>query len=584
MSLGMTSAAARHARAPNPVWLILATIVWAILAVLPWTVSFGPLSGDTGGILAAVVVTGVAGFLFLGASRRPDLVVRLRRALGLFALSILLTACGNLLRLLGVLCVPLPTVPGLDIATTVVLWAMGLAALLLFPLIPLARGVWWRMATDTTIAVGGMALAIFAIWTLPGLRLAPSSARLHLLAYNLMEAANLVVLNLILVRGPSRPIRPAVWWLAATIVLETTYLVALQYTIGRQSHDVRLPNSLFFVDYLAYLYAGALFLSRRQPDTDVPLLPESMRAFNPLPMLAILGVGALLILSALHPSDPALLPLAVGIVILALLLLARVIGATGENLRLLHKEAAEDSRRHAERQQLMGRLAGGIAHIINNLMTVVLGHAEMMLDRAGGDAHARQDGEAIAEAARRAAALAERLLLASGRPPGDRHMKRLAEVVQLQHEPVQRVVGGDRELVWELAEGEGGAVVGPAAVEAILRELVMNAVDATPVGGRITIRVRDELLSSAPSGMAPAPPAGRYSVLEVEDTGRGIAPGDLPRVHEPFFTTRPLHEGRGLGLSVVYGIVAGLGGGLLVGSASGAGARVGVYLPMVPNE
>jgi signal transduction histidine kinase len=149
---------------------------------------------------------------------------------------------------------------------------------------------------------------------------------------------------------------------------------------------------------------------------------------------------------------------------------------------------------------------------------------------------------------------------------------------------VQRVVGGDRELVWELAEGEGGAVVGPAAVEAILRELVMNAVDATPVGGRITIRVRDELLSSAPSGMAPAPPAGRYSVLEVEDTGRGIAPGDLPRVHEPFFTTRPLHEGRGLGLSVVYGIVAGLGGGLLVGSASGAGARVGVYLPMVPNE
>jgi signal transduction histidine kinase len=564
-------------------WLIVATIALGVLTALPWFAPFGPLRGDTGGIVAAAVVTAVAGLLFLAASRRTDLVARLRQALLLIAVSMLATAAGNLLRLLGALGVPLPTVPGLDITSTVVIWAVGLAALLRFPLIPLTRGGWWRMTTDTAIAVGGMALAIFAIWTLPGLQHAPDAARLRLLAYNLMEAANLVVLNLILVRGPRRPIRPAYWWLAATIVIETTYLVALQYAIGRQSHDFRFPNSLFFADYLAYLYAGAFFLSKRQPDVDLLLLPESMRAFNPLPVAAILGVGALLILSALHPSDPSLLPLAVGIVLLALLLLARVVGATGENLNLMHREAADERRRQTERQQLMGRLAGGIAHVINNLMTVVLGHAGMMMERAEDDPQEQADGEAIADAARRASTLAARLLSASGRSPIDSRGVRLPEAVRGEQDRVERSLEGSRELVWDLPDGEDSALVGRATVQAILDELVANAREATPAGGRITIGVREETIAAPRAGMAPIPAPGRYSVLEVADTGRGIPPGDLRRVYEPFFTTRPMHEGRGLGLSVVYGILAGLGGALLVESEAGAGARVSAYLPHAPG-
>jgi signal transduction histidine kinase len=565
-------------------WLIPASVVCGALAVLPWVTSFGPLTGDTGGIVAAVVVTAIAGLPFLAASRRRDFDARLRQALLLFSVSTLLVAAGNLLRLLAALGLALPTIPGLDITSTVLIWALGLAALLRFPLTPLTRGVWWRMATDTTIAVGGMALAIFAIWTLPGLRHASSSARLHLLAYNLMEAANLVVLNLILVRGPSRPIRAAFWWLAAIIVIETTYLVALQYAIGRQSHDFRLPNSLFFFDYLAYLYAGTFFLRSPQPDSDVPLLPESLRAFNPLPMLAILGAGTLLILAALHPADPALLPLAAGIVVLALLLLGRVVGATTENLRLLREDVAEERRRHAERQVLMSRLAGGIAHNINNQMTVVLGHAEMNLELRVGDRELRANNQAIADAAQRAAALAERLVLASGRTPGDRQRKPLAEVVRAEAERWRPPDGGAPRVVWQFADGCGAAPVGPAAVGAILKELLANAVDATPVEGTVTVRVYDEVLLSPAPGMAPLPPPGRYSVLEVADTGCGIPPADLPHVHDPFFTTRPLHEGRGLGLSVVYGIVAGMGGGLLVQSVPGAGATDMVYLPILPDE
>ena len=574
----MSSASEPRAR-PRRLWLTAATAVFAALAVLPWLTPFGPLTGGAPGTAAALLVTAVPGLLLLFASRRHELVGRLRGALALLAISMLMTAAGNLLRFIDAIGVAAPSVPGLDLATTLAIWALGLAALLLIPLTPLAAGAGWRLATDVTIAVLGMSLAVIAIWTLPGMRLAPPSAHLKLILYNSMEAANLVVLNLILVRGPSRPIRRAIFWLSATIVIETVYLIALEYALGRQAHDFRLSNSLFFVDYLAYLYAGASFLFDPQPDTDIPLLPESLRAFNPLPIAAILGVGALLIFAALRPFDPALLPLAAGIVVLALLLLARVAGATAENLRLLKEEAADERRREAEKMELMGRLAGGIAHIINNLMTVVLGRAELGLELAGREPAMRENLEEIAEAARRASGLAERLLGASGRRIRDRRQMRVLDVVLGQQESMKLTAGPDRILTWDLAGGD--ALVSPADLEAVLLELVSNAADATAPGGRIAIRVRDETLGAPPAGMSPDTLPGRYAVLEVEDDGPGVAQGDLPHIFEPFFTSRPSHEGRGLGLSVVYGIVASCGGAVLVDSAPGAGTRVRVYLPQI---
>lgn len=560
-------------------WLTAATAVFASLAVLPWLTSFGPLTGGPSGTAAAVVVTGVPGVLLLFASLRPELLGRLRRALALLSFSMLLTTAGNLLRFVDALGFALPSIPGMDLVSTLAIWALGLAALVLIPLSPLAPGAGWRIATDVTIAVCGMSLAVVAIWTLPGMRLAPPSAHLKLLLYNAMETANLVVLNLILVRGPSRPIRRAIFWLSATIVIETTYLIALEYALGRRTYDFRLSNSLFFIDYLAYLYAGTSFLRDPQPDKDVPLFPESLRAFNPLPIAAVLGVGTLLIFAALQPSDPALLPLAAGIVVLALLLLARVVGTTAENLRLLHEEAAEERNRAAEKMELMGRLAGGIAHILNNLMTVVLGRAELALAVGGRAPSMRQDLEEIAEAARRASGLAERLLGASGRRIRDQRRMRILDVVLGQREAMTRTAGPERTLTWDLAEGD--AVVPPSDLEVVLLELVSNAVEATGPTGQVAIRVRDETLEATPAGSPADVRPGRYSILEVEDDGPGVAQADLPHIFEPFFTSRPSHEGRGLGLSVVYGIVASCGGTVLVDTAPGAGTRVRVYVPHV---
>jgi signal transduction histidine kinase len=572
----MSSADAPRVRLARP-WLTAATVVFVALAVLPWLTSFGPLTGGAAGTGAALLVTLVPGVLILLASRRPDLLERLRTALSLLAVSMLLTAAGNLLRFIDAVGVRAPTVPGLDLATTFAIWALGLAALILIPLAPLAPGAGWRIATDVTIAVLGMSLAVVAIWTLPGMQIAPPSAHFKLIVYNAMEAANLVVLNLILVRGTSRPIRRAIFWLAATIAIETVYLVALEYALGRQTHDFRLSNSLFFVDYLAYLYAGASFLLDVQPDRDVPLLPEGLRAFNPLAAMSVLGVGALLILAAVRPSDPALVSLAIGSVVLALLLLARVAAASAENLRLLREEAAEERRREAEKMALMGRLAGGIAHIINNLMTVVLGHAELSRAAPGASPEIREHLRAVAEAARRASGLAERLLGASGRGMRDQRSMRILDVVLGQREAMRRAAGPDRTLTWDLAEGD--ALVPPSGLEAVLFELVSNAAEATASGGRITIRVRDETVQSPPAGTTPDLLPGFYSILEVEDDGRGVGTDDLPHVFEPFYSTRPGHEGRGLGLSVVHGIVAKCGGGVLLDTEAGGGTRVRVYLP-----
>ncbi|HVO50842.1 MAG TPA: ATP-binding protein, partial [Thermoanaerobaculia bacterium] len=116
-------------------------------------------------------------------------------------------------------------------------------------------------------------------------------------------------------------------------------------------------------------------------------------------------------------------------------------------------------------------------------------------------------------------------------------------------------------------------------LEAVLFELVSNAADATSPAGRITIRVRDETLQAAPAGASRDLPSGRYSILDVEDDGRGVAGDVLPHIFEPFYSSRPGHEGRGLGLSVVHGIVAKCGGAVLVDTEPGAGTRVRVYLP-----
>jgi signal transduction histidine kinase len=576
----MPPAEARQLKGRLNPFLALATVATVFLAALPWMTSFGPVSGEPGGLIAAAAVTAMPGFLLLKASLNRGLSYRLQQALLLLALAILLTAGGNLIRFLGALGVPLPSIPGVGVVTTLGIWALGLAALIRLPLMPVVPGTAWRIATDIIIAGLGMALAIYVIWTLPGLRQAPQAVRREITLFNLMEAGNLVVLNLILVRGPLRPVRRAVWWLCATAVIETVYLVAFQYSLGRQSPGDRLANSLFFVDYLAYLYAADAFLRDTQPGIEEPLRPVRLWSINPLPIVAVLGVGGLLIASSVQGLQAATIPLAIGTVLMTLLLLGRVIASTVGSLQDAQRRVDEDRHRQNERLDLVGRLSGRIANIVQALAAGVRGHAELIRSDAGLSTRVGANIEAIADATQRASLLAERLLLASGRKRGDQRPRRLSEIVRLQQDAMNRYVGDKRIMIWDLAPGSGRALAAPSDIETIVRELVSNAGEATLHGGKITVSIREVTLDHPSLGISPCPPPGDYSVLEISDTGQGITQDDLPHVIEPFFTRKTAGLNRGLGLSVVHGIVARCGGGLEIDTTPGSGSQVRVYLPV----
>lgn len=548
--------------------------------MLPWIVSFGPVTGERTGIVAAVLVTLVPGAMLFAARSNPGTSPRLRQALGLMGAAILLISAGNFLRLLSAFGVPLPSIPGLSLGSNLVLWAIGFAALVRIPLAPVAPGTRWRILTDVAIAGLGLAVALFVVWTLPGLRQAPAWVRQQTMMFNAMAAANAFVLTRIVVRGAGRRFRWAVWFLSATVVIDTVYLVAFQYGIGTHSYDGRLTNSLFFLDYLAFLHAAAQFLKATRNGAQAAPEKPSTWIVNPLPVCAVVGIGALLVVSAVRGATEAIIPLSIGIVVMAILLMARSVASNLESLHVVQERAKRERRIQAEKNELIKRLSGGIAQIINNMMTVVHGHAELMRLDCAPDSLTRNSLDAISAAAYRVSGLAGRLELASGQRRTDERPTRLVEAVLLQRESVNRMVGQKRDVIWDLAGADGGAMVARSDMETIIRELVSNAGEATFHGGKITIRILDEVLAHPPRGISPCPPGGLYSVLEVADTGRGIPENDIPHVIEPFFTSRPLPEGRGLGLSIVHGIVASYGGGLLIDTVPGSGSRVRVYLPV----
>lgn len=524
---------------PNSLWFSLAVAAAGFLAVLPWFFSFGPVTGEAFGLLAASAVTAFPCFLLLKAAGADGMSGRLRQALWLLAISMAMTSAGNFLRFLDANGVPFPSIPGLGIFSTMAIWAMGLAALVRLPLMPVTPGSAWRIGTDILIAGIGMTLVVFVIWTLPGLRLAAPGMRREIMAFNLMEAGNLVVLNLILVRGALRPVRRAVWWLAASAVIETVYLVSFQYGIGRHVPDDRLANSLFFLDYMVYLLAARAFLGDTAPGTEAPLRPIRIWSVNPLPVVAVLGVGGLLIFSSLRDSRMAVTTLAIGIVAMTLLLVGRVMGSTYESLQLVQRKAEDDRSAQAEKLALMGRLSGKMALVVQTLAAGVRGHAELLPSEAGRDTQALGNIEAIREATRKASLLAERLLLASGHRRGGRQLRNLGDTLRLQQDAVNRMVGDKRIMIWDIAKGGGRALVDPSDLETIVRELVVNAREATFHHGRITLKVRDEDLAPLNPGISPCPPAGEYSVLEVSDTGRGFTQGTLSYVLSPFSRTSP---------------------------------------------
>jgi two-component system cell cycle sensor histidine kinase/response regulator CckA len=232
-----------------------------------------------------------------------------------------------------------------------------------------------------------------------------------------------------------------------------------------------------------------------------------------------------------------------------------------------------------QKMEAVGRLAGGIAHDFNNLVQAMTGHTEVLLKALPEGDPRRRSAEGIKRAGERAATLTRQLLAFSRQQVLQTRTLDVNEVVSNVELLLRRRLGEDVELRLSLAERPEPVMADQTQLEQVLMNLVANARDATPPGGLVTIETANAVLSNPEAGVAFAVSAGRYVMLSVRDNGEGMTPEVKARAFEPFFTTRALGQGTGLGLSTVYGVVKQSGGYIWVDSEPGAGTRVRIYLP-----
>ncbi len=232
-----------------------------------------------------------------------------------------------------------------------------------------------------------------------------------------------------------------------------------------------------------------------------------------------------------------------------------------------------------QKMEAIGRLAGGIAHDFNNIVQVIGGFSELLLRDLDWSDRRRQSAIEIRRAGERAAALTRQLLAFSKQQVLQPRVLDLNETVAAVQNLVTRLIGENIELRATCATDLWTVCADATQVEQVLMNLVVNARDAMPAGGTLTIETGNTTLSDADSGGSFTVAPGEYVSLTVSDTGVGMAPEVKARAFEPFFTTKPLGRGTGLGLSTVYGIVKQSGGYIWVDSRPGEGTRVRIYLP-----
>jgi PAS domain S-box-containing protein len=258
----------------------------------------------------------------------------------------------------------------------------------------------------------------------------------------------------------------------------------------------------------------------------------------------------------------------------------RAVRMVGAMMDATERKEAEEALRHSEEQlrqamkmEAVGRLAGGVAHDFNNLLTAVLGHADLVLAQVDPSSALRDDIQEIKSAALRAAGLTQQLLAFSRKQVLERRVVDLNQIVAGITRMLDRTIGEDIRLVTDLAPELGRVHADAVQLEQVLLNLAVNARDAMPEGGRLTIETLNVHLESGPAVR-----------IRVADTGVGMTPEVLAHIFEPFFTTKELGKGTGLGLATVYGIVKQSGGHISVSSSRGQGTTFLIDFPRAADR
>ncbi|MBZ5508641.1 MAG: PAS domain S-box protein [Acidobacteriia bacterium] len=261
--------------------------------------------------------------------------------------------------------------------------------------------------------------------------------------------------------------------------------------------------------------------------------------------------------------------------------IVRDVSQRNEMEKMLHR--SEERLRQAEKLEALGRLAGGVAHEFNNLLTMILGYSELLLPSVpAGDP--RSYVEKISLSARRAASLTRQLLAFSRSQTLTPRVLDLNTVVVESCHIVSRLLGENVELVVLPAAEPAWVKIDPAQIDQIMANLATNAHAAMPDGGKLTVAVSHANLDEKNIHQYPGLAPGKYVLLSVSDTGSGMPPEVKARLFEPFFSTREFGQGAGLGLASIYGIVKQSGGNISVRSEPGSGTTFYIFLPNVQPD
>ena len=266
----------------------------------------------------------------------------------------------------------------------------------------------------------------------------------------------------------------------------------------------------------------------------------------------------------------------------AMRMAANMAASAIENVRLLdHERQQEERLQQSQKMEAIGTLAGGVAHDFNNLLTVILGNTELAFHKLGSDDSVRHRLLEVDKAAKRAAVLTRQLLAFSRRQQMERRNINLSDTIGEIMKLLHRIIGADVEVSVKAGPNLSAIFADPAQLEQVVMNLAVNARDAMPHGGQLTIETNNVTLDESYQRQYSYVQPGNYVQMTVSDSGTGMDEKTRARIFEPFFTTKDVGKGTGLGLAMVYGIVKQHDGHINVYSELGHGTTFQIFLPVV---